>query len=736
MQMLYPVCYFPHVRTNSINLSEFCQNGFLKNRFLDILCFTSNYLNIMKIVIYNQESKMSTDYVYMGLDESLLDNELVRDIRSKIKGYSDDLQEFVYIIDSPLIDDKYSYNYTEKLIILIPNHKVLLLNLSNSIEEFEEFVEDFIEDLGSISDKFDYKTVIGRSRKWRDELIYTRNISDVNDIIKELKQIKFSDSGSKRKANLIISLLTGSINDIARVRSFEEPVSILDKIKQKIILFDSDQTRFIYESNEGKRVTIQGLSGTGKTELLLHKLKELYTKSSNTKIMFTCHNVILADSLRQRIPDFFNFMRVEEQIEWNKRLWCVRAWGSYNDINSGAFRLICHHYNISFHSYSRLKSFGTLCKEALEEINKISDDEFEYLFDYMLVDESQDFAKDFFDLCEKVTKEKIYIAGDIFQNIFDHGDLSVQPDYLLNKCYRTDPRTLMFAHGLGMGLFESQRLNWLKDDEWSSCGYLIEKTGPNNEKYKFTREPIKRFEELQDDIDSIGLIDFDPFENYVIQEKIIDIITDLKSSNPTIQPEDIAIIFTGSGNEMYSLADSLEYALYDAFEYEVNKAYESKKSKNNTLLISNKNNIKGLEFPFVICIANKLDVANYMYRNALYMMLTRSFIKSYLLVSSENNKNILPLLRRGISQINNENAMTIVAPTELERKKIEENRVKILYRKKMTQRELVFEISDELGIPYKFRDIIYRSIKSLLPSVYDYDRLENAILNTYKIMEN
>ena len=82
------------------------------------------------------------------------------------------------------------------------------------------------------------------------------------------------------------------------------------------MLFDGEQTRFIYDEPHEKRITIQGLAGTGKTELLLHKIKEIYTHNDEVKIAFTCHNKILADNLRTRIPEFFNFMKVQEQIKW------------------------------------------------------------------------------------------------------------------------------------------------------------------------------------------------------------------------------------------------------------------------------------------------------------------------------------------------------------------------------------------------------------------------------------
>ena len=123
-------------------------------------------------------------------------------------------------------------------------------------------------------------------------------------------------------------------------------------MKQKIQLFDGDQTRFIYKQAENKLIRIQGLSGTGKTELLMHKLKDLYINDSSSSIFFTCHNKILADYLRNRIPAFFNFMKVEQQIEWGKRLWCTNAWGSNSSANSGAYRYICAFYKIPFFRYS------------------------------------------------------------------------------------------------------------------------------------------------------------------------------------------------------------------------------------------------------------------------------------------------------------------------------------------------------------------------------------------------
>ena len=94
-------------------------------------------------------------------------------------------------------------------------------------------------------------------------------------------------------------------------------------------------------------------------------------------------------------------MKVEEQISWGDRLWCFHAWGSSNQPNSGAYRLICEVYNLKFERYSAYMSFDTACKQALEELTKLP--RIEPFFDFVLIDESQDFPDSFVELCHAVT---------------------------------------------------------------------------------------------------------------------------------------------------------------------------------------------------------------------------------------------------------------------------------------------------------------------------------------------
>ena len=63
----------------------------------------------------------------------------------------------------------------------------------------------------------------------------------------------------------------------------------------------------------------------------------------------------------------------------------------------------------------------------------IDNKDFKECFDYVLIDESQDFPESFFELCGKVTKNKIYVAGDVFQNIYDRNIGRESYSLLLNK---------------------------------------------------------------------------------------------------------------------------------------------------------------------------------------------------------------------------------------------------------------------------------------------------------------
>ncbi|NWK15663.1 ATP-binding domain-containing protein [Vibrio parahaemolyticus] len=639
-------------------------------------------------------------------------SELNKNVIQNIEEYAErNPSEQLYLITAPLGENKYSYSYSENtIVILSPKHKIIFIDLKGDEDEFSEYYEDFMEDVNSISDKYRYQKHIGRTRKLKKGFTSQIVLDDDFDCSEVLKENQLNEA-DYRKCELLISLITGSINNIDKV-GVETPTTLLEKVKHNIILFDGEQTRFIYKQLPNKRISIQGLSGTGKTELLMHKLKEIYASEDKTKIFFTCHNKALSHTLKERIPTFFDFMKVEKQIKWNNQLWVDRAWGSKQDKDSGLYSYICDFYGIPFSRWSRNTSYHDIFSKALIEINKIKD--LEYAFDYILIDEKQDFPEVFFELCEKITRHKVYVAGDIFQDIFENNIKKEveNVDYVLNKCYRTAPRILMFAHAVGMGLFEKNKLNWLEDSEWESSGYTINKA---NEEVTLSRDSIRRFEDLEETkISNMNIM------KHVDESQVIDIIKGIKEDNPTVESSDIAVIMLDKDNYIYDYIDRLEFKIRSEFKWDVNKAVETKQKVPNQLFISNVNNVKGLEFPFVICVTKEIK-DNYTYRNSLYTMLTRSFLQSYLLVEKYEN---IQCQLDGLDIINKQDVIKTKEPTREEKERIQKRIVKVKSQSNVSFYDFINDIFTRENIEKKY----WKKFIQSLPESYKDDFDEDGII--------
>lgn len=640
-----------------------------------------------------------SDYFFSNVEADATNRHILAGIRE----YSNRHKQQAYVLTAPLTDSKYQYGYSKGFIYLSSKMRITFFT-SEGLDsaDFNDYVDDVIEDVYSISDTYDYKKVLGRPRDWRETLTISCAYDEDTNIKLLLDDLRLEDKNLQRRLDLLISLFIGSINKVTE-KMVDEPANLLEVVKNKIQLFDGDQTRFIYDQKRirSKRISIQGLSGTGKTELLLHKLKDLYTKEEGARICFTCHNVILADSIRKRIPEFFDFMRVQQQIQWQSRLWCVHAWGKHGDINSGTYRYICAFYGIPFYNFSE-KSFDQACDDAYARIKNIPLGDFHPAFTYMFIDESQDFSESFFRLCELVTEKNLFIAGDIFQNIFeDHKAQTIHPNYLLNKCYRTDPKTLMFAHALGMGLFEKKKLWWIQKEEWEKCGYKIK---AHDGKYELTREPIRRFEDIDyGDFPSLKI--YSPRD---LATSTVKLIENIQKEYSTLIPDDIGIILLDEAKYIYSLAEELRDLITDKFGWKVNLAYDSKQRVPETLLISNRNNVKGLEFPFAICITRGIS-SSYSYRNTAYTMLTRSFLRSYLLVQQRDNNGLTQEILDGAKEIMTNHNMVITVPSEAEQMEIL-TRFDI-EKQPLSLRERASNIMLNLKVNDKTREKIFEMLK-------------------------
>ena len=136
----------------------------------------------------------------------------------------------------------------------------MFINYGNNQEKFKDFYEDFLEDLGQLSKKYDYTKILGRPRQWKNDFTAMYDYQDIKelDLSVFLKENNLRTKEDARKGEFLISLLTGSINDIERT-GIDYPDTVLEKIRRKIILFDGDQTRFIFDEPHKDSVIIQGL---------------------------------------------------------------------------------------------------------------------------------------------------------------------------------------------------------------------------------------------------------------------------------------------------------------------------------------------------------------------------------------------------------------------------------------------------------------------------------------------
>ena len=576
--------------------------------------------------------------VFCNVTEELINSKVFIKLHQYLENQKNIPVDSIYLISKPIMEsNEYEYDYKNGFLLLIKNHKVMFFTTDSlDNDDFITFKEDFLEDTGALARKFEYVGLIGRSRDWKSKEIISSICLDEETDFSYLLQENKLDEVKSRVSNLIISLLTGSINNISELDKelFSQEQTLLESIKNRIMLFDTNQTKFVYnEDSKSPIIRIQGLAGSGKTELLLHKLKKLYVEDKGSRIAFTCFNKVLADKLRGRVPEFFNYMKVDEQINY-QRLFIASSWGSSRYPDAGLYSKICANYGLKFQPFSRTKDKSEIWEEAISELTSLSD--FEPMFDYILIDESQDFEEEYIKLCQLVTAKKIYVAGDILQDIFSINK-ETETDFLLNKVYRTDPRTVLFSHVLGFGLYERRAVRWLSEEEWVMSGYSIEEKSAD--KYVISRSPLKRFGEELDEAS---------YKSIVVKEEndyingVINTVKELRDQYEGIQPSDVAIIYMNYDKEVSLQAEEVSRRLYEEFNWHsVIAPHEKRVNDNDEVLITNVNNVKGLEFSFVIIVNNhrieEIQDSNIerevRHRNALYMTLTRSFISSTLIIS-------------------------------------------------------------------------------------------------------
>ena len=284
--------------------------------------------------------------------------------------------------------------------------------------------------------------------------------------------------------------------------SDEAPISLgaaILELERQIKTLDLEQEKVSIQIPPGPQ-RIRGLAGTGKTVLLAMRAANIHRHYPKKKILFTFHTRSLYNQTRGLIERFYGIHKSNIEPDWNM-LHIRHAWGSRS--RAGVYSDICSKKGLEPLTFkgaqylNRESPFQACCEQVL-------DMELEPTYDFVIVDEAQDFPIEFFRVLLNLTRKPhcIYWAYDQLQSLaesslaipgpeilfgedtegnplvkFDDQDYpgGIQKDFVLNKSYRCPQDVLMLAHAIGLGLYNRNGCVQMLElkESWTAVGYEI-----------------------------------------------------------------------------------------------------------------------------------------------------------------------------------------------------------------------------------------------------------------------
>lgn len=255
-------------------------------------------------------------------------------------------------------------------------------------------------------------------------------------------------------------------------------------VESKILTFDKDQQEGYIPALNGPQ-RIRGLAGSGKTVILAMKVAQTLLRDETKKatILYTFTTKSLYQHITRLIQRFYR--EFHDDSSNLDRVTVMHSWGGRS--NAGVYYEACRAFGHDFLTFPAAQSssrggmdpFEFACKDLLEKKTITP------LFDYVFVDEAQDYGVHFMRLCTKLARNKqVCFGADVFQNIFqkktptaneiyDDGTEFVK-DKFLEVCYRTPLAILVSAHALGLGVYgktPAQKIESVK--YWENLGYSV-----------------------------------------------------------------------------------------------------------------------------------------------------------------------------------------------------------------------------------------------------------------------
>lgn len=483
-------------------------------------------------------------------------------------------------------------------------------------------------------------------------LISFKNLDEIESIIDYLETKE--DIMSKKDVDLLVAVIQKAYNlsklDNRQINKPESIGSVIKERNNKVNVLDEEQFETIYKSQIG-HARIRGLAGSGKTILLVKKMAYLHYRNPELNIAYVFYTVSLKQFIEKLFRLYYKEFDAYEEPDMSK-VSILHSWGSRN--TDGFYSTICKNFNIERKTfrdvYGEADKLGAACNNLLEQLNNQDVG----LYDYVFIDEAQDFTLPFYKLALKSLKPtgKLVYAYDELQSLNTDNKMPSKysifgrkkcEDINLSVCYRTPKEILVTAHALGLGVYKKNDdgtpniVNMIQDlDTWAAIGYEVE-----DGKLALGQDVVLSRKDVISDKcqDSVVILDSNSVEEQYtyVSNEILNLI-----QNEDVSPDDIMIIDLDSIN----LNDN--FTLFK--KVLMSKAWDESNSKwicgvnlvnkDNAIKFRIKDSIpyttifraKGNEANIVFVInAHKLQSISSYSRNRIFTAMTRARFKVYLL---------------------------------------------------------------------------------------------------------
>lgn len=259
---------------------------------------------------------------------------------------------------------------------------------------------------------------------------------------------------------------------------------LVAKLEDEIRRFDVQQRQGYILPLDGPE-RIRGLAGSGKTVILAMKAALTHLEEPDAKIAFVFYTKSLYQHVKQLITRFYR-LHDEKDPDWTK-LEILHAWGG--STRAGFYSNLCDENGVRPINYTQAGNasndpFEYICGDLLAQGVRET-------FDFVFVDEGQDFGPNFFQLVRSATRgDKFVIAYDELQTIFrvnaptsadmfgvdDDGNPNIEfaRDLILTKCYRNPREILVPSVAIGFGLYGRKIVQIPEDEEhWNALGFEV-----------------------------------------------------------------------------------------------------------------------------------------------------------------------------------------------------------------------------------------------------------------------